>query len=81
MLLSCNVDDMPFVDWLSVKIGFFVDFGFVQDGVILSVCCGFGFVIKFGCVVTCHWLVCCDDCVFQRPIQQMFYNKIIIFYK
>lgn len=40
-------------------IGFFVGFGLAgRDGNFSHCCVGFGFVIKFGCVVTCHWVVC-----------------------
>lgn len=46
---ECMVDGSVWI------IGFFVGFG--RNG-SLSHCVGRGFVIKFGCVVTCHCVVC-----------------------
>lgn len=48
-------------------IGFLVGFGFGCDGSFSHVYVGFGFVIKFGCVVTCHCVVCVFE--FQRPMK------------
>lgn len=54
LLMSSCVDNTSLLE-PSNWMGFFVGFGFVQDGMILSVdWAGFGFVIKLGCVVTCH---------------------------
>lgn len=44
---------------LDDEIGFFDGFGLAgRDGNFSHCCVGFGFVIKFGCVVTCHCVVC-----------------------
>lgn len=41
------------------EIGFFDGFGLAgRDGNFSQCCVGFGFVMKFGCVVTCHCVVC-----------------------
>lgn len=60
MIDGCDGGDIS-VKW----IGFFVGFGFGRDG-NLSHCVGRGFVIKFGCVVTCHCVVCVFG--FHNPV-------------
>lgn len=53
-------------------IGFLVGFGFGRDG-NLSHCVGRGFVTKFGCVVTCHCVVCVFG--FHNPANKSKANK------
>lgn len=51
---------------LDDEIGFFDGFGLAgRDGNFSHCCVGFGFVIKFGCVVTCHCVVC--EFGFHKP--------------